>query len=219
MNTFLLKSDYTVIKSIKKPVMEKSTGIDVLYFITPKMIGELDLTDGFNLVMEYLQPVSKKVKIETLVLVDSDYEEDYLRYALPLTTQITEEPGEVEINLTYMGVSLDAEGKSHEHICPFSTTYLTIVPISSWFSASNEAMTQLAEIYTANQRQIQALTELANMLNQSKADDIKLDVESGEIYVVSGTKKLGTGIMLEELANEITEAAGNSEGNIKIQNI
>ena len=219
MNTFLLKSDYTVIKSIKKPVMEKSTGIDVLYFITPKMIGELDLTNGFNLVMEYLQPVSKKVKIETLVLVDSDYEEDYLRYALPLTTQITEEPGEVEINLTYMGVSLDAEGKSHEHICPFSTTYLTIVPISSWFSASNEAMTQLAEIYTANQRQIQALTELANMLNQSKADDIKLDVESGEIYVVSGTKKLGTGIMLEELANEITEAAGNSEGNIKIQNI
>ena len=219
MNSFLLKDDYTVIKSIKKPVMEKSTGIDVLYFITPKMIGELDLTDGFNLVMEYLQPVSKKVKIETLVLVDSDYEDDYLRYALPLTTQITEEPGEVEINLTYMGVSLDAEGKSHEHICPFSTTYLTIVPISSWFSASNEAMTQLAEIYTANQRQIQALTELANMLNQSKADDIKLDVESGEIYVVSGTKKLGTGIMLEELANEITEAAGNSEGNIKIQNI
>ena len=219
MNTFLLKSDYTVIKSIKKPVMEKSTGIDVLYFITPKMIGELDLTDGFNLVMEYLQPVSKKVKIETLVLVDADYEEDYLRYALPLTTQITEEPGEVEINLTYMGVSLDADGNSHEHICPFSTTYLTIVPISSWFSASDEAMTQLAEIYTANQRQIQALTELANMLNQSKADDIKLDVESGEIYVVSGTKKLGTGIMLEELANEITEAAGNSEGNIKIQNI
>ena len=72
---------------------------------------------------------------------------------------------------------------------------------------------------TANQRQIQALTDLANLLNQNKADDIKLDIESGEIYVVSGTKKLGTGIMLEELANEITEVAGNSEGNVKIQNV
>lgn len=219
MNSFLLKDDYTVMKSIKKPVMEKSTGIDVLYFISPKTIGGYDMTDGFNLVMEYLKPVSKKVKIETLTLVDSDYEGDYLRYCLPLNTEVTEEPGEVEINLTYMGVSLDEDGKSHEHICPFAPTYLTIVPISSWFTASDEAMTQLAEIYTANQRQIQALSDLANMLNQNKADDIKLDIESGEIYVVSGTKKLGTGIMLEELANEITEVAGNSEGNVKIQNV
>ena len=67
MNSFLLKDDYTVVKSIKKPVMEKSTGIDVLYFISPKIIGEYDMTDGFNLVMEYLKPVSKKVKIETLI--------------------------------------------------------------------------------------------------------------------------------------------------------
>ena len=137
MNSFLLKDDYTVIKSIKKPVMEKSTGIDVLYFISPKTIGGYDMTDGFNLVMEYLKPVSKKVKIETLTLVDSDYKGDYLRYCLPLNTEITEEPGEVEINLTYMGVSLDEDGKSHEHICPFAPTYLTIVPISYWFTASD----------------------------------------------------------------------------------
>lgn len=51
---------------------------------------------------------------------------------------------------------------------------------------------------------------------ENKLDDIKLDTSNGEIYGTANGNKTGTGINLEELANEIVEQAGSSTGNIKV---
>ena len=64
------------------------------------------------------------------------------------------------------------------------------------------------------EQQIQALNDIVVLANQSKADSIKLDVVDGELYLTSNGKKIGTGVSVEELGNEITERT--AEGTVKI---
>lgn len=219
MNSYLLQEDNTVVLSTRTPIMEKSNCVDEIQFISPKEYNGYDLSE-FDLILEYLLPISKSNKIVTLELIDNNYKDDYLLYALPSkASTISGESGTVEFNLSFVKVELDADGNMIKRVRNFCPTYLEIIPITSWFHVSDDGLTQLADLYLSNKAQIEALLNTANIISDNKADDITLDVQAGEIYLVSKDKKIGTGISLEDLNNELVEVGGTTHGNISVVKI
>ena len=214
MNTFLLNADNQVIHTVKSPVMEKSNCIEEIQFVTSKEYNGYFMEE-FDLILEYLTPISKTNRFETLTLV-GEYKTDYLLYTLPSTTKITGERGEFEMNLSFVKTELDSKGNKINRVRNFSPISLNIVPISSWMTVKDEGLTQLAELYLNNKSQIEALTNLASIIYDSKADDISFDVDGKKLQLKSNGIFIGEGVSLEELNQELVETGSNTTGNISI---
>lgn len=219
MTTYLLNTDNSITRTLAgEAIIEKSNCVDEIYFIAEKEYKGF-LMKEFDLVLEYSAPISKSVRIETLTLVDEDYKEQYLKYSLPSTTDITGESGTVEMNLSFMKTELDADGNKIRRVRNFTPASLNIVPLSSWFHVSDEGLSQLAELYLSAKEQILALQKLAGMLYDTKADDISVDIDGKKLRLKSNGQFINDGVPLEVLNQELVEVGGDTTGNVKIQEI
>lgn len=202
-NTYLLKTDNTIAHTEKNPVIEKSNNVDTIYFISDKEYNGIDLTD-MDLIMEYRLPISKKVKVAKLNLVDDNYRELYLKYSVPLTAKLlTSERGNVEMNLSFMGVAFDENGTATQYVRNFVSTYLNIVPLETYTNITDSGMSDLAEMYLANKAMMEGLQQVADSLVATKADDIAMD--QNDVYLTAGGTKVGTGIKLKDIDNAIND--------------
>ena len=219
MNTFLLKDDNTITATNRSTIMERSNCIENIEFIVHSTYNNFNMEE-FDLVLEYKTPITHSVRIKTLTLVDNEYENEYLRYALPSTANtITCEPGQVEMNLSFMKSELDPDGNLINRVRNFTPTSLTIVPLSSWFSVSDDGLSQLADLYLANKAQIEAINQLAARIDDTKSDDIGIDSDTNKLRAKNKGEFIGTGVQLDYLNQQLVEAGGETSGNVKVVKI
>lgn len=211
--TVLVNNDNTTTTTEKSRILQRTKNVDNLRIIIPKEYEGRDFTN-YTVLMEYKLPLSNEVKLEQLQLADPAYKEDYLLYVLPMTTQITKENGNVAVQLSIVGLEMDAEGITTEVVRNISPFIIPIVPVTDWFTVPDSELTTLTQYYLAAQQQIQALNDLVGIINQNKADSISLDVINGEIHLTSGGERIGEAISVEELGNEIAERT--TSGTVKI---
>ena len=198
----------------RERIMEKQKLVDKLQFLVEKEYNGFQM-ESFDLVMEYISPISKTVRIETLTLVDNNYKDLYLSYQLPIDTNITAEKGDVNFSLSFMKSDIDeVTGEAKQYVRRIENTYLKVIPVESWFAVPDEALTQLAELYLANKQAINALKDVADNLAENSVNDIKLDVANGEIYLVHDNIRIGTGMTISDLGDEIAEQTHS--GTVKI---
>jgi hypothetical protein len=220
MNTYLINADNSITHSIKSPVTEKSNMVDQIQFICDKTYNGYNMAD-FDLVMEYVLPISKTHRVITLVLSDSNYKNDFLVYSLPtteLTTAITAESGDVQMSFHFMYTERDYDGNTIERVREIpSVATLKILPLASWFHTSDEALSDLAAMYLENKKTTLALSELANQLNISKADDIR--ISDGNLELTANGESIGSGVSLEDLNDKLVETGGETGGNVTIVRI
>lgn len=213
MYTILINNDNTVIATERQRIMQRSKLVDTFQIIAPKFYEEYDMSK-FTLYMEYITPISKTPRLLTLILKDDNYNDDFLLYSLPFDTGITAENGDVEIHFRFVGVFIGEDGVQMQRVRELPPYLLTVIPIQSWFAPPDEALDAITQQYIAIQQSIGALEDLADTLNQTKADNIKLDTENGNIHLTSNGQKIGDAINLEELGDELAEQT--DEGLIKV---
>lgn len=213
MYSFLITQDNSIIATERERIMEKSKLVDTLQFIVEKTYNDFDMST-FDLVMEYISPISKTVHIETLTIADNNYKDLYLSYRMPVDTNITAECGNVNFSLSFMKADIDLEGVARQYVRRIENSYIKVIPIETWFAAPDEALTQLAELYLANKQSINALQDIANIMVENSVNDIKLDAPNGELYLVHDDTKIGNGIAISDLGDEITEQTAS--GTVKI---
>lgn len=213
--TILIQNDNTAIATEKQRIMQYSKLVDVLRFIVPKTYNGWDVVAS-SFVLQYKTPITHTLKLATLKIVDENYKDNYYLYTLDIDTDITAEVGNVEFQASFKEISMDVDGNVISRNREISEFEINVIPVSKWFVAPDEALDTLTQYYLANQQQINALTDLAGILSQKKADNINLNVFDGQIYLTSNGKQIGDPISLEELANILVDYAGNSEGNISI---
>ena len=214
MYTILVTQDNELKVSVKERIMQRSKLVDSFHFLVDPMYKDtIDMTN-FTVTMEYLLPVSKKYKTETLVLQPELYKEK-LEYRLKFDTYLTAEAGDIELHLTFTMTELDPEGKATQYVRKTSDCIITIVPISAWSDiVPDEALSALDQRLLKVDEQIKALSESAMLLVQDKADNIVLDTETNEIYLTSNGEPLGDRITIDELGDVIVET--EDEGLIQV---
>lgn len=205
MYTILVTQDNRLKVSIKERVMQRSKLVDSFHFLVDPIYKDtIDMTD-FTVTMEYILPVSKKYKTETLVLQPELYKEK-LEYCLKFDTGLTAEAGEIELHLTFTMTELSPEGKATQYVRKTSPCTITIVPVAAWSDIiPDEALSALDQKILKMDEQIKALSESAVLLTQDKADNIVLDRDTNEIYLTSNGELLGDKISIDELGDVIIE--------------
>lgn len=172
MYTFLIGEDNTLTATVVERIMERSKLVDSLHFLADPIYKETDMSD-FTVMMEYVLPVSKKYKTEILEKSDELYK-DMLEYKLPFDTALTSEPGDIEIQLTFTNVTLDADGKSTQYVRKVGPGSIKIVAISTWSDIiPDEALSAVDQRLLAAQALMKALNEQNNTIIKSKADSLR----------------------------------------------
>ena len=117
MYTILINDDNSMIATQKQRIMQRSKLVDELWFLVKPIYNGYNMAE-FTLSMEYVLPVSRKYKNEILTLSTDKYNE-YLKYTLPIDTELTSEAGEIEIALTFILSDLDEDGNSIKWNAPY----------------------------------------------------------------------------------------------------
>ena len=172
MYTFLIGEDNTLTATVVERIMERSKLVDSLHFLADPIYKETDMSD-FTVMMEYVLPVSKKYKTEILEKSDELYK-DMLEYKLPFDTALTSEPGDIEVQLTFVNVTLDADGRNTQYVRKVGPGSIKIVAISTWSDiVPDEALSAVDQRLLAAQAMIKALNEQNNTIMKSKADSLR----------------------------------------------
>ena len=204
MYTILVNQDNTMTTSVRERIMQRSKLVDSLHFLVNPIYKELDMSD-FTVVMEYILPISKEYKTETLVKSDELYK-DMLEYKLPCDTALTKEHGDIEVQISFTKVDLDADGNNIQYVRKTSPCKITIVPISAWSDIiPDEALNAVDMAFLQLEGKIKELEEIADTYNTTKADNITLDNDSKELYLTSNGSAIGDKISVNDIGDSIAE--------------
>lgn len=210
----LIRSDNTTIVTENQRIMQNSKLVDTLEIIVDKEYNNLNMEEC-TAYLEYLTPINHKMGQVILEVADNNYENDYLLYKMKIDTNLTNEVGQVQFRVHFIQVEMNEEGKVTTPVRQTDSFTMTVIPISDWFSAPDDLLSALDQRLIANQQTIKAMADLQNTLSDEKLDDIKLDIESNEIYGTSNGNKKGEGIKLSDLGDAI---ADNTEDGMVVIN-
>lgn len=193
MYTILLNENNELTTSIRERIMQRSKLVDSLHFLVDPTYKNMDMSD-FTVMMEYILPVSREYKTEILVKSDELYK-NKLEYKLPFDTCLTKEAGKIEVQLTFVKVELDAEGKSKQYVRKTSPTTVTIVPIAAWSDViADSALTALDQRLIQVDAALAAANELTDYLSDTKADNITYNKDTNTIQLTANGNLIGDAI-------------------------
>lgn len=207
MYTFLINEDNTLTCSVEERIMERSKMVDNLHFLADTTYKGVNMSD-YTVLLEYLLPVSKRYKTEILTKSDELYK-NKLEYVLPFDTNLTNEPGDVQIQLTFSNITMDPDGKTTQHVRKVGPGVIHIIPVSAWSDVVPDAT------LTAVDQRIIALEALAKTLQErnqaifdSKADNLSYDDHT--LQLTSNGKKIGNAIKIT------TESVETEDGTMRV---
>ena len=216
MYTLLINENNEIITTVKERIMQRSKLVDNLHFLMSKTYKGIDMSD-FTVTMEYILPVSREYKTETLVKSDELYKEQ-LQYKLPFDTDLTKEAGKIDIQLTFTRVSLDAEGNSKQQVRKAGPAVITIVPISAWSDIiPDSALTSLDQRILMTQAMIEAANDTIAALDMTKADNIVYNEDEHYIQLIANGQPIGNKIELNVMdysSNAIQKILIDDSGNL-----
>lgn len=220
MYTILVTNDNELFASKKERIMQRSKLVNNLHFLVYPIYDtgteQFEMKD-FTATMEYIIPVSKKYKSETLTLNNEEYETEsgqyMLEYVVPFDTGLTSEAGDIEVQLTFTKIDLDSEGQDTQYVRKTGTCTIKILPISAWSDiVPDEALNAIDQRILKTQAQIDELADLAGIVSSTKADNISLTDTT--LQLTANGENIGDAIDLNELGDVLTDAT--HEGLVKV---
>ena len=200
MYTILVNDNNELVTTVRERIMQRSKLVDSLHFLVNPMYKNVDMSN-FTVTMEYVLPVSREYKTETLVKSEALYK-GQLEYVLPFDTSLTKEAGKIEIKLTFTRVILDADGKSKQQVRKVGPGTITIVPLSAWSDIiPDNALSALDQRLIMVDAMINAANEMNQYMFENKADDIAYNEETNEIQLLAGGNAIGNKVTVKANAD------------------
>ena len=211
MYTILFKPDDKSLQvTVRTKIYQRENLVDKFRFLVPSTYGDLDLAD-FTVVLKYLDQ-GNEAHSEILTKEDEVYKENYYSYILPVDTDLTRFAGDITIHLTMSKVDME---EMKEYSLKTGETTITISPLSDYYSfVSNKSFDVITQKINELNVKMEGLDKMANAYNQTKADNIKLDNETSELYLTANGKAIGDKIALNDLGDAIAD--DTEDGLIKV---
>ena len=213
MYTILLNDTNELITSVKERIMQRSKLVDSMHFLVDPTYKGIDMS-GFTVMLEYVLPVSREYHSEILVKSDSLYKEK-LEYKLPFDTCLTKEAGNIEIQLTFVKVGLDADGNNTQQVRKTSPTTIKILPISAWSDiVADDALGAIDKRLIRAEAMIQAASEMADYFDNTKADNIIYNEEDSYIQLTANGNPIGDKIAIKNSGKNVVSIQVNDSGEL-----
>lgn len=209
MYTVLINNDNSLQTTVRERIMQRSKLVDTLHFLVEPNYKEQDMSD-FTVTMEYILPVSREYRTENLVKSDALYK-DMLEYKLPFDTALTKEAGDVQVQLTFTRVVMDADGKATQYVRKTSAESIVIVPVSAWSDViADSALTALDQRLIQMEAIANSLDEIAQNLFETKADNLVYD--NRQLQLTAAGERIGDAVTITSGGID----PDNPDGNMKV---
>lgn len=187
----IVENDNSLYGSQKRRIMQREKLFNNLWFLVKQYYNGYDMSQC-TVTMRYLLPISKEFKTETLKLSNERYQDEYLKYVLPVDTCLTKEFGDIELNLTFTMLDVDDNGKIIQRVRKTDNHLLKITPIPDWDSViPDSALSALDERIIKLDAQMKALDERNKVIADTKADNIKYNTDTNELQLTSNGNAIG----------------------------
>lgn len=201
MYTILVCDDHSLRTTNRERIMQRSKLVDKLHFLVPPTYEDLDMSQML-VCMEYLTPVGKKYETEILVKSEELYK-DHLEYKLPFDTKLTNEPGELELQLTFAEALMDADGVINQPVRKTEPTTITITPIAAWADViPDNALTALDQRLIMLNAQMKGLSDLADSIVNNSADNLIYDDNEATLQLSSKGVAIGDKVSVRNMLDE-----------------
>ena len=191
MYTFLINEDNTLTASLVERIMERSKLVNSLHFLADQTWQGLNMAD-YTVLLEYVLPVSKRYKTEILTKSNELYK-NRLEYILPFDTNLTSEPGDIQMWLTFATVDMTEKGQTIQRVRKVGPGVVHIIPVDNWAEMiPDEALSSL------DQRILELIALNKSMYDQlntnldGKADNIKY--QNNILQLTSNGKEIGNAV-------------------------
>lgn len=213
MYTILVTNSNELVTTVKERIMQRSKLVDNLHFLVDPKYKDVDMTD-FAVTLEYVLPVSREYKTENLVKTDALYKE-MLEYRLPFDTNLTKEAGKIEIQLTFVKASLDADGNAIQQVRKTSKATINIIPITAWSDIiADSALGALDQRLIMVDAMINAFDDMIQCIDNTKADNIIYNEDENYIQLTSNGSPIGDKIALKSVGTNVVSIQVNEDGEL-----
>ena len=211
MYTIIVNDDNSLYGSQKRKIMKREKLFNKLCFLVAPHYKGYDMSECV-VTMRYLLPISKEFKTETLKLSDERYKE-YLRYVLPIDTNLSKEWGDIELNLTFTMVDADDNGNIVHRVRKTDNHILHITQLTDWDSIiPDDALSALDQRIIKQSAQIKALADLADAFENNNVDNLVYDNKSDTLQLYANGVGIGDKISVKDMMDDGTPVVNlNSE--------
>lgn len=201
MYTILMNSDKSLVCTIKTTLYQRDKLVDKLQILIPHTYEDINLSD-FTAVLKYVDQ-GNEVHSEILIQDEELYKGSYLRYTLPVDTNLTRFAGDIKVCLTINKVDME---EMKEYSLNTGETTITIAPLSDYYKfVSDKSLSVIDQKVNELNVKLEAIDKMAATYDETKADNIKLDKDTSEIYLTAHDKQIGDKITINDLGNVIAE--------------
>lgn len=201
MYTILMNSDKSLVCTSRTTLYQRDKLVDKLQILIPQTYEDINLSD-FTAVLKYVDQ-GNEVHSEILIQDEELYKESYLRYTLPIDTNLTRFAGDIKICLTFNKVDME---EMREYSLNTGETTITIASLSDYYNfVSDKSLSVIDQKVNELNVKLEAIDKMATTYDETKADNIKLNKETSEIYLTAHDKQIGDKITINDLGNVIAE--------------
>lgn len=190
--TIVVGDDNSLYGSNKEKIIQKEKLFSKIWFLVAPYYKGYDMSQCVA-TLRYVLPISKEFVTETLVLSDEKYNE-YLKYVLPVNTNLSKEWGDIEMNLTFTMVDVDDNGDIIHRVRKTTNHILHITQLPDW-----DKFVPDASLAAIDQRIIMTQAQIKRLeaISQEKADNIKYNENENSLQLLSGNKEIGNKVTLK----------------------
>lgn len=216
----LVENDNSLYGSCKSRIMQKEKLFNKLWFLVPPHYNGYDMSQCI-VTMRYVLPISKEFKTETLVLADEKYKE-YLKYVLPVDTNLSKEWGDIELNLTFTMLDVDDNGNAVQRVRKTDNYLLHITQLPNWDALiPDSSLAELDQRIIKTQAQIKELEQLVDAIdgidgNVNVVDNLVYNDKEETLQLMAGNKGVGDKVSIRDMLDDgapVVDFNSNSEGN------
>ena len=200
---FLLENDNEIITSHREVLMQRSKLVDEIWFlVNPRYKSCENDMSVFSVMLEYILPNSKSYHSLELIQDKEGYKE-YLKYIVPLDSNLSSEAGDIQLQLSFVYVGLSADGKDVQKVRKTRPASLHITPIAAWGDIiPDAALSALDQRIIKTQAQIKELGYYAEILNENQVDNLVYDDKSETLQLMAGNKGVGDKVSVRDMIDE-----------------
>lgn len=206
MYTLRITDDNNVITTVKESLMEKSNCVNSIQIIINKLYKEqIDMTDT-TAYMKYVLPVTKKIKM-TQLIADTTTDESHILYIIPVTANISAEPGDIEVSFTFLKLVHDEESDTTtSYVRKTESGLIHITKLAQFDSYEpSEMLTELDQRILALMATAEDIKKLGQATYDNMPIDMKLDSEAKKLTLVNANGNTGEGIGIADLSDSIAK--------------
>lgn len=201
----LVENDNSLYGSCKSRIMQREKLFNKLWFLVPPHYNGYDMSQC-TVTMRYILPISKEFITETLALSDEKYEE-YLKYVLPVDTNLSKEWGDIELNLTFTMVDVDEDGNAVQRVRKTDNYLLHITQLPDWDKLiPDSALSALDQRILKQDAQIKALAELADAFdgngNVAMVDNLVYNSDEDTLQLSSNGIGVGDKVSVRDMLED-----------------